>query len=221
MLQSQETQTLAETLAARKAQSSAKRDQKTLDIMDSATQSVADSGIIANVPGLGDQPINFSLPNVDGTTITLDDALKDGPVVLVFYRGGWCPYCNLALRAYQAILPEIKAKGASLITVSPETPDNSLTTAEKNDLEFAVLSDVDNVVARQYGLVFSLPADLIEVYHGFGIDLETSNGSDRWELPVPGTFVIDTDKTIRYAFADADYTKRAEPSDILAALDAI
>ncbi len=222
MVQNTDTQSLAEQLDARKAASNSRRAPADRAIMDNATQSLADSGIIADIPGIGSTAPDFTLLNVDGTPVSLSAALQDGPVVLVFYRGGWCPYCNIALRAYQAMLPEIIARGATLITVSPQTPDNSLTTAEKNELEFAVLSDADGEVARAYGLVFSLLADLVELYRGtLGIDLEQSNGNDRWELPVPGTFVIDTNGTIQYAFAEADYTKRAEPSDLITALDAL
>lgn len=163
----------------------------------------------------GDKAPNFALPKHDGTTWQLSDALNEGPVVLSFYRGGWCPYCNLELRALQAHLPALESAGASLVAVSPQTPDASLSTQEKNELTFDVLSDLGNEVAKQFGLVFELPEELRPVYEGFGIDLPASNGDSSFSLPVPATYVIGTDAVIRYAFVNIDYRTRAEPSDIL------
>jgi peroxiredoxin len=140
--------------------------------------------------------------------------LKQGPVVLTFYRGDWCPYCNLQLRAYQAILPRIRELGANLVAISPQTPDNSLSTAEKKGLTFPVLSDGGNAVARRYGLVFSLS----ETLRTTGANLPSFNGDDSWDLPMPGTFVIAPDGTVRLAFVDADWTRRLEPAAILDAL---
>ena len=134
-----------------------------------------------------------------------------------FYRGGWCPFCNLELWALQKILPEIERLGASLVAVSPELPDASLNTLEKHRLQFQVLSDRGNQVARQFGLVFTLPQELRPVYEQFGIDIPPHNGDQSFELPLPATYVIASDGTIRYAFVNSDYTQRAEPSDIIAA----
>ncbi|MEM6717142.1 MAG: peroxiredoxin-like family protein, partial [Cyanobacteria bacterium P01_C01_bin.147] len=140
---------------------------------------------------------------------------------IAFYRGGWCPYCNLELKALQNALASIQETGAALVAISPETPDNSLTTQEKNELAFPVLSDLDNQVARQFGLVFQLPASLRPIYDGFGIDLVAYNGNDQFELPIPATYVVQPNGEIVYAFADVDYTKRAEPSDVVNALKAL
>jgi peroxiredoxin len=122
------------------------------------------------------------------------------------------------LQAYQGILQEMEELGARLVAVSPQTPDQSLSSREKMELGFEVLSDVGNQVARQYGLVFRLPAPLQELYKGFGVDLAEYNGDDSHELPVPGTYVIAKDGTIKLAFVNADYTQRLEPADILACL---
>lgn len=165
--------------------------------------------------GQGDTAPNFTLPKHDGTTWQLSDALKHGPVVLSFYRGGWCPYCNLELRALQSHLPELASAGASLVAVSPQTPDASLSTQEKNELTFGVLSDQGNTVAEQFGLVFELPEELRPIYESFGIDLPASNGDSSFSLPVPATYVIGTDAVVRYAFINVDYRTRAEPSEIL------
>jgi peroxiredoxin len=154
---------------------------------------------------------DFTLSNVDGQPVTLSALLLHGPVVLTFYRGEWCPYCNLQLRAYQAILPQIQELGASLVAISPQTPDNSLTTADKKGLTFPVLSDLGNAVARRYGLVFSVS----ETLRTAGAPLPSYNGDESWELPMPGTFVIAQDGIVRLAFVSADWTKRLEPAAIL------
>lgn len=123
------------------------------------------------------------------------------------------------MQAYQRLLPELARRGARLVAVSPQLPDSSLSTAEKNALEFDVLSDLGNAVAREYGLAWRFPPDLRRVYEDFWkIVLPQYNGDDSWELPIPGTFVVGTDGVVRYAFVDPDYTKRAEPGDLLAAL---
>jgi peroxiredoxin len=152
--------------------------------------------------------------------LTLARLRSDGPVVLVFYRGAWCPYCNLQLRAFQAALADIHAAGASLVAISPQTPDNSLTLAEQAELALPVLSDVGNDVARSYGLVYALGAADRELHSGAGIDLTAFNGDDSWELPAPAVFVVDADGTIRYASVAGDYRWRVGPDEVLAALRA-
>jgi peroxiredoxin len=119
------------------------------------------------------------------------------------------------LQAYQKHLSEIQAEGVSLIAISPQSPDNSLTMAEKNDLLFEVLSDTSNTVARQFGLAFRLVDELEATMSAMGIKLPEYNGNDAWELPIPATYVIDPDGTITLAYIDADYTTRLEPGDIL------
>ncbi|MGC8514105.1 MAG: peroxiredoxin-like family protein [Acidimicrobiales bacterium] len=192
-----------------------------LAVIDRATAEVASSGIAGSSLGVGATAPDFDLPDATGTKVSLSTLLAKGPVVLAFYRGGWCPYCSTELRALQAKLPEIEAAGATLVAVSPQTPDTSLSTAEKLDLAFPVLSDAGNQVAESFGLVFTLPEALREVYSGFGIDLPAANGDDRFSLPIPATYVLRADGTVAWRFADADYTKRAEPDDVLAALAAL
>jgi len=184
-------------------------------VMGNATKTLIDSGIAELGPKVGDKAPSFSLPNARGETVDIAAKLKDGPVVVSFYRGGWCPYCNLELRALQQKLPEIEDLGASLVAVSPETPDHSLSTAEKNELKFEVLSDVGNSVARGFNLVFEVAEELRPIYDKFGIDIPGHNGDDTFEIPMPATYVIDTDGTVLHAFVDADYTKRMEPDDVV------
>lgn len=184
-----------------------------------ATEDLVQSGIANQSLKQGEKAPDFALPNVTGETIRLSQLLAKGPVVLIFYRGGWCPYCNLALRTYQAILPQIQLAGATLVAVSPQTPDNSLSTSEKMELRFPVLSDRGNDVARTYGLVFTVPSEIQAHYQNMGMDLSQVNGSETGELPIPGSYVIAQDGTIALAFVDPDYTHRLEPAAILSALE--
>lgn len=214
--------TLAQELHEAESSRRVKRDPALTAIMDAAVQDVVTSGLAESGLKVGDTAPDFALPNVKGDTVRLSDALKHGPVILSFYRGGWCPYCNIALQHLQSHLADFKAQGAHLITVAPETPDNTLSTAEKNALEFEVLSDVGNGVARDYNLVFELPESLHGMYgNPDGINLLVTNNSDKFELPLAATYVIKQDGTLAYVFADADYTKRAEPSEIVDVLKAL
>ena len=210
--------TLNQELANFREQFLGQVDSATVEKMSQATNDLKQSGIEDSSLQAGSKALNFGLPNATGETVDLQGLLKKGAVVLAFYRGGWCPYCNLELKALQNALPEIKALGANLVAVSPQTPDNSLSTAEKNELTFEVLSDVGNKVAKEYGLVFTLPESLRPIYEKFGIDITAHNGDQTFELPVAATYVINTDGTIAHGFIDADYTQRLDPTEIVTAL---
>jgi len=166
----------------------------------------------------GDRAPPIALTNANGDLVDLESLLKRGPVIVTFYRGGWCPYCNLELRAFQKILPGIKAAGASLVAISPEKPDDTLSTVEKNALDFEVLSDVGQRVGRAFGLVYSFSDELKWAYREFGLDIPGKNGADEWALPIAATYVIGRDGIITYANTDPDYRDRADPQDVLAAL---
>ncbi|MEO1208223.1 MAG: peroxiredoxin-like family protein [Cyanobacteria bacterium J06638_20] len=210
--------TLATDLQTQQANFRSRLPQDTQTVMQQATTNLEASGILEQTLKVGDTIPEVALPNATGQTVNIGELLAQGPVVITFYRGGWCPYCNLELKALQNALASIQETGATLVAISPETPDNSLTTQEKNELVFPVLSDVDNQVARQFGLVFQLPTSLRPIYEGFGIDLAAYNGNDHFELPIPATYVVQSNGEIIYAFADVDYTKRAEPSEVVNAL---
>jgi peroxiredoxin len=168
---------------------------------------------------VGNRAPTIVLRNARGETVDVGALLARGPVVLIFYRGGWCPYCNLELRAYQRGLPEITAAGASLVAISPEKPDDTLSTAEKNALTFEVLSDIGQSVGRAFRLVYEFSDELKSAYEGFGLDIPTKNGTPtEWALPISATYVIDRDGMIIYACTDSDYRDRADPSEILAVL---
>ncbi|MFL6110655.1 MAG: peroxiredoxin-like family protein [Catenulispora sp.] len=191
----------------------------TREIMTRAAEALAASGVADRTLTAGDVAPSFTLPSATGQSIALAERLAEGPVVLSFYRGAWCPYCNITLRALQQAHADITARGAHLIAVSPQIPDESLSLAEKHQLGFDVLSDVGCVTATDYGLSFDIGDELAELYDRLGFDFERVNAGHTRTLPLPATFVIAPDRTIVWSFADADYTKRAEPADILAALD--
>jgi peroxiredoxin len=173
---------------------------------------------IADVLASGEQAPDFALPNASGRMVSLSAVLREGHAVVVFYRGGWCPYCNIQLKAYQRLLPQLAQLGAKLIAISPQLPDGSLSTAERNALDFAVLSDAGNGVARSFGLVYSLPDELRQALRSVGKALPGINGDDSWELPVPATFVIAKDGRTVFSHVDIDYRSRCEPEVVLSAL---
>ena len=178
--------------------------------------------------GIAEKAINkdrifpsFNLPNAEYELRSLDSFLCNGPLVVSFYRGAWCPYCNLEINALQKSLPDIIAAGAQLVAVSPQTPDKSVDQVNASQLTFEVLSDSGNKLAKDCGLVFTLPESLRPIYSAWEIDIPEHNGDESFELPIPATFIIDTDGIIRYAFADMDYTKRLEPNIIIERLKSL
>ncbi len=178
------------------------------------------SGAIARTMlKVGDHAPAIVLENAKGVTVDVGTLLKKGPVIVTFYRGGWCPYCNLELKAYQDLLPQIVAAGVSLVAISPERPDDTVSTAEKNALTFEVLSDVGQKVGRAFGLVYEFTEELKTAYRGFNLDIPARNGTPgEWALPVSATYIIGRDGSIIYAYTDVDYRDRADPRDVLAVL---
>lgn len=174
-----------------------------------------------NALNKGDIATDFTLPNAKGEETQLPKLLDEGPIVLNFYRGGWCPFCNLEFKSLHDILPQIKELGANLVGISPELPDNSLDTIKKHQIQFEVLTDVGNAIARQYGIVMDVPEIMRPLYLQWGIDLPATNGDDTWELPIPATYVIGSDRKIISAYINKNYTERMEPSDIIKALESL
>lgn len=186
--------------------------------MDKAQQALKDSRIAERALAAGNDAVDFTLPNARGEQVSSEALRQQGPIVVSFYRGGWCPYCSLELKALQSVNAEIEALGARLVAISPQVPDESLSTAEKNRLEFEVLSDVDSKVADQYGLTFSLDEDLRPVYKNWGADVAVVNDDPDCKLPLPATYVINQDGKIVHSFVEEDYTERLEPDEILDSL---
>lgn len=186
--------------------------------IDGGIATVAASGLAGHVLEPGQAAPGFTLPSATAEPVSLAHLLLQGPVVLVFYRGNWCPYCNVQLRAYQQLLPELAQHGATLVAISPQTPDLTVLTASEKELSFPVLSDVGNVVARQYGLAYKVGVEVADALRSVGIDLGAHNGTDDDELPLTATFIIGTDGLIKWSWAEANFKHRADPAEILAAL---
>ncbi len=172
-----------------------------------------------NALEVGQKAPDFKLPSADGKSVSLTELLEKGPVVVTFYRGSWCPYCNLQLRALQARLGDINALGAELVAVSPQVPDDSLTKDEISEMDFIVLSDQSAKVASEYGVAWEVPEYLLEhMKVDRGLDLEAINNGNANILPIPATYVIGQDGVVTWRFVDVDYRTRSEPQDIIDAL---
>lgn len=200
-------------------QKDAKLPADVLALMNTTNEELIAQHIKDNALQIGQKVENFSLANHNGENIELADLLKKGPVIISFYRGGWCPYCNLELKALNDYLPQFKTQSAQLVAISPQLPDETLSTAQKNDLEFDVLCDVSNKVAEQFGLLLTLDERIQALYTQFGIDFEHYYGDKSFKLPLPATYVINQEGVITYAFLSEDYTLRAEPIDVMTALE--
>ncbi|MET3709333.1 peroxiredoxin [Sphingomonas trueperi] len=186
--------------------------------MRRATAELIASGAAGEARKAGDKAPAFTLNDPDGNPVSSAALLAKGPLVVSFYRGVWCPYCNMELQALQEALPAFRALGASLVAISPQTAVNSRKSVRQNALDFPILSDTHNDVAAAFGLRFALPDYLVELYQGLKNDLPSFNGDSSWTLPMPARYVIGQDGTILYAEVNPDYTRRPEPEDMLPAL---
>ncbi len=196
-----------------------KRPKADLDLMHRATAELIESGQAQRAKKAGDIAPDFTLLDPDGKPVSSRELLARGPLVISFYRGVWCPYCNLELQALQAALPEIAARGASLVAISPQTQANSRKSQRDNKLDFPILSDVKSEVANAFGIRFALPDYLAKLYKSFGNDLAVVNNDPSWVLPMPARYVIGMDGIIAYSEVNPDYTQRPDPSELLPVLD--
>jgi peroxiredoxin len=190
-------------------------------IMRKATADLLATGQAERALNVGARAPSFELPDAQGGAVKSADLLRKGPLVATFYRGVWCPYCNMDLQALEEVADDIRALGASLVAISPQTAPNRRKSERENALSFPILSDHGNALAAEFGLRFRLPDELIAVYKGFGNDLTIGNGEDSWTLPMPARYVIGTDGVIAYAEVNADYTKRPDPSELLPVLKSL
>ncbi|MFT9258176.1 MAG: peroxiredoxin-like family protein [Acetobacter sp.] len=189
-----------------------------IEVMHRATAELLASGAAEHALKAGDKAPSFLLNDAQGNVVSSADLLAKGPLVISFYRGVWCPYCNMELQALQATLPSFRDLGASLIAISPQTSVNRRKSVRQNHLDFPILSDMHNDVAALFGLRFALPDYLVALYTSLKNDLPSFNGDQSWTLPMPGRFVIGQDGVIVYAEVNPDYTRRPEPEDMLPAL---
>jgi peroxiredoxin len=196
-----------------------KPTREILDTMHRATDELVASAQAQRARKAGDVAPEFTLNDSDGKPVSSSELLAKGPLVVSFYRGVWCPYCNLELQALQAALAEIVARGASLVAISPQTAANSRKSQRDNKLSFPILSDTKSEVANAFGIRFALQKYLIDVYRSFKNDLPAFNDDPSWVLPMPARYVIGTDGIIAYAEVNPDYTQRPDPSELLPVLD--
>lgn len=186
------------------------------EVMFKATKELEDTKISENALKVGDIAKEIKLPNAIGNEVSLFDTLENNDFVVInFYRGLWCPYCNLELEALKGITEDLNKLNVKVMAISPETPDLSLSMKEKHGLEFEVLSDADYKVEKEYGLVYSLAEKLRPIYESWGVDIPSSNTNKSYDLPMPATYVVNKNKEIIFSFIDEDYTKRSEPQEIL------
>jgi peroxiredoxin len=210
---------LSEALRELAQASRARRPAEAQAVIDAALERLRASGLAQSSLQPGEMAPDFELPDTDGRPVSLEATLRNGPAVVTFYRGGWCPYCNLALRALHQAMARIRAAQATLIAITPQLADGVRETRATLGLDFPMLTDRGNKVSRLFGLAFRLPDDLIALYRRLGVDLAAANGMAAWELPLPATYVVAPDGNVAYAMVDVDYTRRAEPDDVLAALE--
>lgn len=176
---------------------------------------------ISSAAKVGDTFPSFRLTNAVGKEVTRDELLAQGPLLITFYRGEWCPFCNMALIALQERVDYFKAKGVTLVAISPELPNSNLSTTEKHALKFQVLSDVGNKLAKELGILFAMPDSVRPAFDIMGHDLKGRNGDDSFELPLPATFLVDAKGIVRNSYVNPDYTKRIEPDTAMEWVDAL
>ena len=211
--------TIREQSEQLQAASAAQLPADVVEVFSRNSQQLRARGVPGGTVRVGDTVPSFTLRNAVGDRVSLDDLVATGPAVLVFYRGGWCPYCNLALRTYQReLLPQLGASGATLAAISPQTPDQSLSTAEKAALSFEVLSDSGSRLARRIGIAFEEAEEVLGAQRRLGLDLAQVNEEGSTELPMPTVLIVDPDRTVRFVEVHPDYTNRTEVADIIAAL---
>ena len=211
--------TIREQSLQQQAASAAQLPADVVKVFSRNSEQLRAGGIPAGTVKVGDTLPSFTLRNAVGEHVSLDDLVANGPAVLVFYRGGWCPYCNLALRTYQReLLPQLGASGATLAAISPQTPDQSLSTAEKAALSFEVLSDSGSRLARRIGIAFEEAEEVLGAQRRLGLDLAQVNEEGSTELPMPTVLIVDPDRIVRFVDVHPDYTNRTEVADIVAAL---
>jgi peroxiredoxin len=214
------TETLSKQLADYRASWRERVPSDRQALMDQHVAHLAASGIDRSAKRVGDRAPDIRLRDQHGEIFDVATLLAKGPVVVTFYRGGWCPFCNLELKAYQAVLPRIAGAGASMVAISPENPDDTVTTAEKNALGFPVLSDVGHAIGKAFGVVYAFTDDVRQVYDGFKLDIPSKNGTlGDWSLPLSATYVIGRDGVILFADTRVDYRERTDPLDVLQLLE--
>ncbi len=214
--------TIADQVNEVKATAASHLPAEVVAVFASDQAALAAGGIPAGAVSVGDKLAPFALPDATGEIRTLDELTAQGPAVIVFYRGGWCPYCNVTLRSYQRdLVPHLDGYSAHLVAISPEIPDESLTTKEKAELTYTVLSDTRAELASSLGITFEPAEDGLAAQRKLGVDIRTTRADGGTLLPMPTVLIVDRDHVVRFADIHPDYTGRTEVNEILAALDTL
>jgi len=206
---------LKEQLAARKALADAYVPAETQAIHAGVVQQLRDSGILNRVLPVGSPAPSFELEDQNGRIVSSRELLQSGRLVIIFFRGRWCPFCVAQLQAMNAVLPQLKQAGAALLAISPQTRTQCSFMADQHKLGFPLLSDAGNIVARSFGLVYRAPQEQQAIYRRAFVNLPFLNGDDSWGLPIPATFIIERDGSLLYVSADPDYIQRPEPDELM------
>ena len=212
---SAQAETLKEKLDIRSQASSKKMPDEIKAVMKKGLQDLKDSGIEKRTLKVGKTLPSFSLKDARGIITPIKNIYSKGPLVITFYRGHWCTYCQLELKEYEILKSEFEKAGATIIALAPDKWNLIKKTKEKLNLSFDIFRDENNNIAKRMGLAFALDSDTLRIYKKFGINLEESQGNSNNELPMPGTYVVDRLGIVRFSYADPDYKKRAEPSEVL------
>lgn len=212
---------LQDKLNAFKAQFKTMAPEGAFEAFARSTKELIDSGQAERALKAGDTAPSFVLTDADNKQVSLQNLLTHGPVVLTFYRGVWCPYCNLELKALQEVYDDIRSRGATLVAISMQGPADSRKAQKDNGLSFPILTDKDGELANAFGIRWALQDYVIPIHAGFGVELPRIHGDGQWNLPMPARYVIDRDSTIAYAEVNPDYTRRPEPSDLIPVLESL
>lgn len=212
---------LQEQLNAFKEQFKKQAPEAAFNAFARSTQELIATGQAERALKVGDKAPNFNLKDAEGNNVALADLLANGPAVLSFYRGVWCPYCNIELQALETVNEDLKARGASLVAISMQGAENSLKSQRENKLSFPILTDQAGEIANEFGIRWTLQDYVVEFHKMFKVVLPEIHGDGEWNLPMPARYVIATDGTIAYAEINPDYTQRPEPSELLTVLDAL
>lgn len=212
---------LQERLDGFKAQFKKIAPEGAFEALARSTQELIDSGQAERALKAGDKVPDFVLMDSERNEVSLTDLLAKGPVVLTFYRGVWCPYCNIELKALEEVAEDVRARGATLVAVSMQGAADSRKSQKDNQLSFPILTDKNGELAERFGIRWSLQEYVIPIHQGFGVELPRIHGDGQWNLPMPARYVVDADGTVVYAEVNPDYTRRPEPADLFPVLDSL
>ena len=213
--------TLQDKLDDFKAQFKTMAPEGAFEAFARSTQELIDSGQAERALKAGDRVPDFVLTDSERNEVALKDLLAKGPVVLTFYRGVWCPYCNIELKALEEVAEDIRARGATLVAISMQGAADSRMSRKDNQLSFPILTDKNGELAEKFGIRWSLQDYVIPIHQGFGVELPRIHGDGQWNLPMPARYVVDAHGTVAYAEVNPDYTRRPEPADLFPVLDSL